>query len=455
LTVLNYYRQSSDLLTVTENAQATDGAKKHVNYLANSDKSFNTGEYASLHTENPESPYYTVEGTKYGAGNIAWTFTQPTKAIDNLMQAPFHAIGLLREQLKTAGYGEATVGPNGYYPNSRVSNVAIISGIDNNVSRSKNILFPGNNSITYMGSFTGENPEPRESCGRDWKNFNGLPIFASLLQSPSKDISVSLTQPDGTILSDASDVCIVDEWNFKTSDPVYGPAGKSIIASDHLVFVIPKKSLSAGKYEVNLKQSGASDLKWTFNYINAPGVTQIKSLDNGNTLTWKEPGKVALNDYRGFTLKVKSADSKLVSQFSLQGNTAKLNELAIDGNLDEYQYCVTPNYQVNLDTPEVCGTVVIQRAITLTLQYPSAQSKILPGQMAKILVSSFGSQMSAQASNGNVCSLKWFSNYLGVIGKGPGNCAVTFKALEAETSKALNQTVNVLVGSKDKKASKR
>ena len=102
LAVINYYRQSSDLPPVVEDPQITNGAKKHAIYLAMTDKSFQVGQYENLHSENPTSPYSTPEGTKYGAGDIAWSYNPKVSAIDLWMTGPFPAIGILREMAQSS-----------------------------------------------------------------------------------------------------------------------------------------------------------------------------------------------------------------------------------------------------------------------------------------------------------------------------------------------------------------
>jgi hypothetical protein len=196
LEILNYYRLSSGLSPVIEDPQMTDGAQKHANYLAKTSTRYFVGEYENLHKENPNSPFFTEEGTKLGAGNIAWGSTLFPRPIDGLMTAPFHAMAFLDEGLTKVGFGTAVVQPGGYASGTQVTNVATMAGIMY-ITRTKNILFPGANSEVYINDFTGENPEPREVCGSNFKTFTGLPIFASLLIAPATDLSVELTTPSG------------------------------------------------------------------------------------------------------------------------------------------------------------------------------------------------------------------------------------------------------------------
>jgi hypothetical protein len=314
LEILNYYRQSSGLSPVIEDLQMTDGAQKHANYLSKTSTKYFVGEYANLHTENSNSPFYTEEGTKFGTGNIAWGSTSFPRPIDRLMTAPFHAIGFLREGLTKVGFGTAVVQPSGYLPGMQVTNVAILAGTEN-LTRTKNILFPGANSEVYINDFTGENPEPREVCGSNYKSFTGLPIFASLLATPTSDLSVELTTPSGKVLKNKSDVCVVTEINFKSSDPIYGAAGRGIIAADHLVLIIPKQPLAEGLHKVSILQGGLDTVAWSFRYRDS-----IVKVENKVTISYPRANKVL---YSGDIVKINvmNTESGVTSQISGVGTT--------------------------------------------------------------------------------------------------------------------------------------
>lgn len=90
------------------------------------------------------------------------------------MQAPLHAIGLLRDNLKTTGYATAINDRTG----QAHTGLDVINGLVG--SRRKIITFPGNGSMVRLYKFVGESPDPRESCGKDWEKFRGLPILPPL-----------------------------------------------------------------------------------------------------------------------------------------------------------------------------------------------------------------------------------------------------------------------------------
>lgn len=299
LEILNYYRLSSGVAPVIEDPQMSDGAQKHANYLSKTKMRYFVNEYQNLHTENPDSPYFTEESTKFGAGNIAWGGTSFPRPIDSLMTAPFHAIGFLREGLTRVGFGSAVVEQGGYLPGTQVTNVALIAGTENS-PRTKIILFPGANSEIYLNDFTGENPEPRETCGSNFKSYRGLPIFVSLLENPAKDLSVEIKTPKGKILKNKADICLVTENNFISSDRIYGPAGKAIIAADHLVLIIPKDPLEVGKYNVTINQNAIDKIAWSFVYKDS-----IIKVENKVTINYPKSNKML---YSGDSVRIQVMD---------------------------------------------------------------------------------------------------------------------------------------------------
>jgi hypothetical protein len=265
LKTLNSYRISSGVSPVKENDRLSEAAQNHADYLALTDQIYLVGRYQNLHMENPKSPYASKDGATIGAGVIAWTIGKNASAVDTLMTAPFHAIGMLRENLVEVGFGTAVVGENAFSSGDRVTNIGVLKGLRNK-SRKSVILFPGPKFVTHLNSFSGENPEPREACGAQFNDFYGLPIFASLMHRPSESLEVSLETPSGKILSAGPELCVVTENNFISTDLIYGPAGKSIIRSEHLVLIIPKSPLSEGKQIVEIVEKGRPTLKWSFIY---------------------------------------------------------------------------------------------------------------------------------------------------------------------------------------------
>jgi len=272
---INYYRTGSGLAAVTNNSSWTQGIADHLVYLAKTPASYFTGQYQSLHTENPASPYYTALGAQEAArsdlleGAVGAT---PTHLIDGWLAAPFHAIGILRQGLSQVAFA--------YDPTTGDAGLDILSGLDSSQSPpSSPILFPGDGLSTDLSVYSGgEAPDPLETCG--WQGQNvGLPLIALLTKVPSASLTATLTAQGGVSESSAAGtLCVVDSSTYHSSDPVYGPTGAAILSGDDAVVLIPRQPLANGAYSVSINQPGSQPLSWSFE--EAP-ITRFFSLRPG------------------------------------------------------------------------------------------------------------------------------------------------------------------------------
>jgi hypothetical protein len=258
---VNDVRVAAGVAAAGENTAWTLGIQHHLTYLELTDPSLRTGQYASDHTENPASPYYTTDGALEGSrSNLVRHASQTaTSAVDYWLGAPFHAIGMLRSGLSQTAFAQ----------DSTYAGMDVISGLGS-TSHSSPILFPGPGSTSYLTKYAGnESPDPIETCrstksGADY-SAPGLPIIAMLPAAPTSNLSVALTTPGGTVLSSAgADVCVVDELTYVSTDQVYGPTGKQILTSDHAVLIVPRTRLVTGTYAVRISQSKQADIAWSF-----------------------------------------------------------------------------------------------------------------------------------------------------------------------------------------------
>ena len=107
LTEINYYRRAAAIPLVSANRSWIQGIKNHLRYMAKTPPRYLTGQYASLHTENPKSPYYTKSGAREaGASDLfegAFGYTA-TDFINGWLASPFHAIGMLRVNLRQVAF---------------------------------------------------------------------------------------------------------------------------------------------------------------------------------------------------------------------------------------------------------------------------------------------------------------------------------------------------------------
>lgn len=98
---VNYFRQMAGLPAVVENAAWSAGDYNHACYMLQNGMS---------HDETPDKIGYTTDGDTAGnASNVAVNSTSGVPARDFVelwMTGPFHAIGVLRHNLRTVGYGQ-------------------------------------------------------------------------------------------------------------------------------------------------------------------------------------------------------------------------------------------------------------------------------------------------------------------------------------------------------------
>ena len=327
LETLNYYRLSSGVEPVTENPIFSANAMKHSIYLAKSDPKYFTGIFVNPHEENPESPYYTIEGAN--SRTHLTTVAGESDAIDFWMQAPLHAIGLLRDNLKTTGYATAIDDRTG----EANTGLDVLNGLVG--SRRKVITFPGDGAIVRLNKFKGETPDPRESCGKDWEKFRGLPIFASLISTPPRDITGKIITPNGKTLLPGDDLCVVTQYSWVSTDRVI-TYGNRIMAGEKLVLLIPKSPLSPGEHSVTVSGTGISSLNWKFTVLKplpevVPTFDVDKRLILWNPVTVPAPGLMA-----GYTVIARDLASNVSKEYKTKG----LSVSTVDWTAGEYWVCV-------------------------------------------------------------------------------------------------------------------
>jgi hypothetical protein len=259
LQTVNYYRTSSGLAPVTEEASWSDGILKHLRYLANTPSALMTGAYASAHTENPASPWYTAEGDTAGrSSNIGGGATE-RDAIEGWMAAPFHAIGILRPQLERSAFGSL----NG------AAGLDVVRGFNSasTASVTSPVVFPGPNTVVRTRIATNEFPNPLESCA-GYQSPAGLPIVALLPRGWSTaGLSAELTVPSGATLGPA-DLCVVTAQTYRTTDAVYGPTGAAILTGDNAAVLIPRAPLTPGTHHVRISTADKT-YAWSFQITNS------------------------------------------------------------------------------------------------------------------------------------------------------------------------------------------
>jgi hypothetical protein len=250
LETLNWYRVQSGLAPVRENKSWSAAIEAHLAYLANTPEKYRVGEYANAHTENPASPFYSPEGDAAGRkSNLTFHSDSDRAAIEIWMAAPFHAIGVLRPNLKEVAFHRD--------PLTGAAGLDVVRGFEPAFT-SDLVLFPGPGSTVDLRSFLGESPNPLETCGYDASA--GLPLVAMLPADPGPNVTATLTDVRGNVVPS----CIVSEHTYVSTDPVYGPTGLSLLKADTL-FIIPRDTLGPSEYTAKLTQPGQEEISWSFN----------------------------------------------------------------------------------------------------------------------------------------------------------------------------------------------
>lgn len=423
LETLNYYRIASGVSPLKEVKAFSAAAKKHAIYVGKTPERYFTGIYANKHKENPDSPYATEEGITDGEGQIAWTSSDSAaNSVHQLMGAPIHAIGFLRETLETTGYGFSPEDGK----DSFVHTFSTTSGLSKE-KRSKIILFPGEGATVRLNSFDGnELPEPRESCASDWKSFRGLAIIASLLKEPHKNLQASLTTPGGVTFDDRENLCVVTENNFKTTDESYGDALGPILSNDHMVIMFARNPLSYGTHTAKITQPGQKDITWSFNVLTAPLATHSTVSKNGKTLEWNVIRGLSEDPVLGYTIKVKDQVAKTVAEFTTTEDNKSFASFSLGNDLQSKLFCVSVETRLfSIAEPSCFYGPGIETEQILKAAYPWV------GDFAYLkdkitLYSNYKIEQTFTLSTPSACSAKLNEKgQVEVIGKTTKDCIVT------------------------------
>jgi hypothetical protein len=268
LDLINKYRAAAGVPSVTEQPAWSAGILAHLHYLALTPAELRVGMYASAHTENPLSAYYTPQGALEAASSdLTYHVRDEVAAINSWLTAPFHAIAMFRPNLRQVAFA--------HDPVTRDAGLDVIQGLVPGRTSNAPVLFPGPGATVDRVAYVGESPSPLETCHYDRA---GLPLLALLPTDPNASIRAVLTGPDGTVTSDGDKLCVVTKFNFVTTDAVYGPNARATLEVDHAVVVIPRARLVAGQYTVTLNQPGAPDITWSFIAAPSPTVMNVTNV---------------------------------------------------------------------------------------------------------------------------------------------------------------------------------
>jgi Cysteine-rich secretory protein family len=245
LGIVNTYRAMSGLESVTANGTWSAQGQAHSCYMLLNGIS---------HDEIPGRPGYTTGGDTAGnSGNVAVSSAPSATArnhIDLWMTGPFHAIGILRHNLRSSGFGlcSATDAPTPWRSGGTLD---VIRGIDSSVPRPASpIVFPGNGATVPLHSFITESPNPMTMCG--WTGSAGLPLIA-MMPGGVGAANASLSGPSGPI-----ETCVLHGGNASDG------TARAILAGDNAVVVMPRTPLADGTYTATVNTDGGGSVTWSF-----------------------------------------------------------------------------------------------------------------------------------------------------------------------------------------------
>lgn len=283
LTSVNYFRAMANLAPVVENPTLSPGAINHSCYMLQN---------GITHNENPSLAGYTPSGAAAGSnGNVAVSSQINTTArshIELWMTGPFHAIGVLRPNLQSVGFGVCNQAstPTPWHSGATLD---VLHGLGSPVAQPDPIVFPGNGTTTSLNKFITESPNPIDFCG--WPALTtgqpafGLPIIAMMPQGFAGNPTASITNANGTQL----EACVLSSKN--TTE-----VAQQILNGNNAVVVIPRVALAQGTYSVSVNTS-TRNVAWSFSVdpAAATGIQPVPTtlpLGNGSTLHPVTPTRV-------------------------------------------------------------------------------------------------------------------------------------------------------------------
>lgn len=245
LGIVNTYRQMSGLGTIGANSTWSSEAKAHSCYMLLNGIS---------HDEDSWKPGYTYGGDVAGnSGNVAVSSSLTATArnhIDLWMTGPFHAIGILRHNLVTSGFGLCNQ-DNNPTPWRSGGTLDVIRGLDGSRPRPTTpIVFPGRDATVPLNAFVTEYPNPMTLCG--WTGSAGLPLI-TMMPSDVTSANSTLVGPDGPIPT-----CTLHKGNVGTD-----ATAKAILDGDNAVVVMPRQVLRDGTYTATVNSNGGN-VTWSF-----------------------------------------------------------------------------------------------------------------------------------------------------------------------------------------------
>jgi hypothetical protein len=248
LAAMNAYRAQAKLPPVTEDPAFSQDDLAHARYSVKN--------HVLQHSEDPGSPWYSAEGDRAAHSSNGAQASSGRDAIEQWMQAPFHALGILDPRLKTTGFG--------LYSDHDGSSawLNVIGGLGALPAGTQfPIFWPGDHTATSLLSHWGETPEPSHSCP-GYPTKTGLPLLVQLQPGMSPDVADS-SLLEGTV---PVEHCILTAQNFHYEDPAWQSAGRSILAARNAIVILPRDPLEKNKIYYALVKIGSHSAAVTYSW---------------------------------------------------------------------------------------------------------------------------------------------------------------------------------------------
>ncbi|HAP75368.1 MAG TPA: hypothetical protein DCR14_04730 [Acidimicrobiaceae bacterium] len=333
LSTVNYYRAMAYLPPVTENTSWSQGAYNHSCYML----------YNGItHDEIPGKTGYTSSGDQAGnSGNVAVSSAYGTTArshIELWMTGPFHAIGILRHNLTSSGFGKCD--NTGTSPWKSGATLDVIRGINYSIPRpSTPTVWPGNGTTTNLSQFITETPNPLTFCG--WSGTAGLPVIAMMPEAVTS-ATASITGPNGPLQT-----CRLFGGNTSGT-------ARDILVGDNAVTVIPRNALTPGVYTVTVTTQ-ARTVTWSFT-VDPTAATGIMPVPTA-TPAGPESNFTSINPFR-------FADSRSNLRITkLLAGVPKRIKVAGSGGLPSDITAISANFTVAL--PTAAGWLTVYNCTTI------------------------------------------------------------------------------------------
>ena len=251
---VNFYRATAGLAPVQEDPALSGAVSEHARYMVKHDE--------IKHTQNRRRALATPAGAEAAAASVLVGSSRPTEpavwAVDELMQGPFHALGLLNPSLERVGFGIQRDGGG---------KIQTAAGLD--VMRGRNtaathrafpVVWPANGATVPIGTSTVEYPDPLATC-LDYSTPAGLPV---IVQLGSGSVTPRVTASWFMDGKRALRHCVFDENTYRNGNQAEQRLGRAVLDMHDAVVLVPRAPLQSGHtYRVVIDTNGQR-IDWTF-----------------------------------------------------------------------------------------------------------------------------------------------------------------------------------------------